>query len=141
MGRLTNIFILDACALIALLGNEPGADKINNFMRRADDKDILLKINQINLLETYYDLVKVYDQNKANKILKKLKEYPMEIIIGLTEETFKEAGRLKIQYKIPFGDSIAAAECIVGRATLITSDRTDFEKLEKHEKIKIEWFR
>jgi hypothetical protein len=35
------------------------------------------------------------------------------------------------------GDSIAVAECIIGKAALVTSDHNDLEKIEKLENIKI----
>ena len=94
---MNNIFIFDACALIALLAGEPGAEKI--------------------------------------------KEFPIEIINGLSSDVFKESGRIKAKYKIPLGDSIAIAECIIGKGVLVTSDHADFEKVENVENIKINWFR
>jgi hypothetical protein len=39
------------------------------------------------------------------------------------------------------GDSIAVAECIISKGTLVTSDHNGFEKIEKKEKLKINWFR
>jgi predicted nucleic acid-binding protein len=100
-----------------------------------------LKINQINLLEVYYHVINVYNQNEANKVLKKIKEFPIEIIIGLNDSVFNETGKIKSKYKIPLGDSIAVAECIIGKGILVTSDHSDFEKVENAERIKINWFR
>jgi len=138
---LNIVFILDACALIALLAGEPGAEKIKNLIQDAIDGKVELKINQINLLEVYYHIINAYDQNEANKMLEKLKEFPIEIIIGLSDEIFKEAGRIKSKYKIPLGDSIVVAECIIKNGTLVTSDHSDLEEMERSEKIKINWFR
>jgi len=134
-------FILDACALIAFLSGEKGAERVKNILQDALDEKILLKINQINLLEVYYDTINVYDQNTANEMLEKICEFPIEVIVGLNSDVFREAGRIKSKYKIPLGDSIAVAECIAGKGTLVTSDHTDFEKIEIAEKIKIDWFR
>ena len=89
----------------------------------------------------YYHIINIYDQNKANEMLKKIREFPIEIIIGLDDNTFNEAGRIKSKYKIPLGDSIVAAECIIKKGTLVTSDHSDMEKIENAEKIKIYWFR
>ena len=138
---MNNIFILDACALIALLAGEPGAEKIKNLIQDAIDERVALMINQINLLEVYYHVINTYDQNEANKMLEKVKEFPIEIIVGLSDEIFKEAGRIKSRYKIPLGDSIVVAECIIKNGTLVTSDHSDLEEIERTEKIKIKWFR
>ena len=138
---MKNIFIFDACALIALLAAEDGSEKVRDLILDAIDGNILLKMNQVNLLEVYYYLCNVYNQDKANKAMEKIKKFPIEIINGLSEVKFKEAGRIKSIYKIPLGDSIAVAECIVEKGTLVTSDHNDFEKILKKEIIKINWFR
>jgi PIN domain nuclease of toxin-antitoxin system len=88
---LNELYILDACALIALLAKEQGYEKIRNIIQEAIDGYVTVKMNQINLLEVYYDVCKVYDQNEANKALETINKFPIEIIIGLAEEVFKEA--------------------------------------------------
>jgi predicted nucleic acid-binding protein len=138
---LSNVFILDACALIAFLADETGSDKIEEIINDAIDNKIILKMNQINLLEVYYYVINFYGQNEANRALEKITEFPIEIKIGLNIGIFKEAGRIKSTYKIPLGDSIAVAECIIEEGTLITSDHTDFEKICSMENVKINWFR
>jgi predicted nucleic acid-binding protein len=123
------------------LAGEHGAEKVKKIIQDAIDGNITVKINQINLLEVYYKVCSVYNQDKANKTMKKLKEFPIEIIVGLEEDVFNEAGRIKSKYKIPLGDSIAIAECIIGKGILVTSDHNDLEKIEKKENLKINWFR
>ena len=59
----------------------------------------------------------------------------------MEDNTFNEAGRIKSKYKIPLGDSIVVAECIIKKGTLVTSDHSDLEKMETSEKITINWFR
>ena len=138
---MNNIYILDACALIAFLADETGSDKIEEIIQNAIDEKVILKINQINLLEVYYFIFNLYGQNEANRALEKIMEFPIEIKIGLNEDGFKVAGRIKSKYKIPLGDSIAAAECIIENGILVTSDHNDFEKVADTEIIKINWFR
>ena len=138
---MNDIFILDACALIALLAGEEGAEKVRDIIQDAIDKNVTVKMNQINLLEVYYHLLNSFDQKTANKALGKIHEFPIEIISELSPDVFKEAGRIKSKYKIPLGDSIAIAECIIKNGFLVTSDHTDFEKLNNTENIKIFWFR
>jgi len=138
---LSDTFILDACALIALLAGEPGAENVKKIIQDAVDGNVTVKINQINLLEVYYKICNVYNQDEANRTMKKIKEFPIEIIIGLREVVFNEAGRIKSKYKIPLGDSVAVAECIISKGILVTSDHNDLEKIEKKENLEINWFR
>ena len=138
---MSSTYILDACALIALLAGEHGAENVKKIIQDAVDGNITVKINQINLLEVYYKICNVYNQREANRTIEKVKQFPIEIIVGLNEEVFNEAGRIKSKYKIPLGDSIAVAECIMGNGILVTSDHNDFEKIEKSEHLIINWFR
>ena len=138
---MKNIYILDACAVIAVLAGEKGAENVKKIIQDAIDGKIIVKINQVNLLEIYYHVCKIYNQEEANKVLDKIKEFPIEIISGLNVNVFKEAGRIKAKYKIPLGDSIAVAECINNNGILVTSDHNDFIIFEKEKIIKINWFR
>ena len=138
---MNDLFILDACALIALLAAEKGAEKVRDIIQDAIDGKVTVKINQINLLEVYYHIINIYDQNKADEMLKTIRKFPIEVIIGLEGNTFNEAGRIKSKYKIPLGDSIVVAECIIRKGTLVTSDHSDMEKVESAEKVMINWFR
>jgi len=70
---LSDTFILDACALIALLAGEHGAEGVKKIIQDAVDGDITVKINQINLLEVYYKVCNVYNQDEANRTMKKNK--------------------------------------------------------------------
>jgi len=54
-----NIYFLDACALIALLSGEKGAENVKNILQKAIDGKIIIKINQINFLEVYYHICKI----------------------------------------------------------------------------------
>ena len=138
---MSSLFVLDACALIALLAGEKGAEKVRDIIQNAIDGKVTVKINQINLLEVYYHIINIYDQNKADEMLKTIRKFPIEVIIGLEGNTFNEAGRIKSKYKIPLGDSIVVAECIIRKGTLVTSDHSDLEKMESAEKVIINWFR
>ena len=138
---MKEIYILDACALIALLAGEKGAENVKKIIQDAIDGQIIVKINKINLLEVYYHICKVYNQEEANKVINKIEEFPIEIINGLDGNVFREAGRIKANYKISLGDSIVVAECINNDGILITSDHDDFTIFEKEKLIKIYWFR
>ena len=49
---MNDIFILDACALIALLAGENGAENVKRIIQDAVNGDITVKINQINLFRS-----------------------------------------------------------------------------------------
>jgi len=73
-------YFLDACALIAFLLKEEGFENVKRIMIEADDEKIILKMNQVNLLEVYSHLYGNYGRDAANKALDKIKLLPIQII-------------------------------------------------------------
>ena len=137
-----NIFVLDACALIAYFVKENGSENVKDVLNQAiDDENTKVFMNKINLLEVYYDVLKNYSVQEADKMLRIVKEMPIGIISELSDVVFKKAGYLKTKYKISLADSIALAENIARNGTIITSDHHEFEPIEQCENIKIKWFR
>lgn len=138
---MRDIFILDACALIATLNDENGADKVDYIFQKAEYKECLVYINKLNLLEVYYTICKRIDVRKAEEILVELSDTPLIIIDRLEDDVFKEAGRLKAIYKISLADSIALAEARVREAQLVTSDHHEFDVIDKDGEVKFYWIR
>ena len=52
---MSGVYVLDACALTALLKKEKGADKVVEIYRKAVVGEAQLLMNKLNLLEKYYD--------------------------------------------------------------------------------------
>jgi predicted nucleic acid-binding protein len=136
-----NLFILDACALIAVLAIEKGADVIRGLFQKTIDHQTILMMNKINFLEVYYKIFKTYGQNEANNLFETMKQMPIMIKETLTDDVFKESGRLKSKYKMSLADSIAIAETIISKGTLVTSDHHEIEPVEVGEKINVLWFK
>jgi predicted nucleic acid-binding protein len=65
---------------------------------------------------------------------------PILIKETLTNEVFKEAGKLKAKYKLSIADSIAIAETIISKGSLVTADHHEIETIEIAEKINVTWF-
>ena len=70
-----------------------------------------------------------------------MEQMPITIKDILTNEVFKEAGRLKSKYKLSLADSIAIAESITNKGSLVTADHHEIEPIEIVEKLNITWFR
>jgi predicted nucleic acid-binding protein len=136
-----NLFILDACALLAVLAMEKGAENIRNLFQKTVDRQALLIMNKFNFLEVYYKIYRAYGKIEADNLLKIMEQMPITIKDTLTNEIFKEAGRLKSKYKLSLADSIAAAESIVSKGSLVTADHHEIESVEAAEKINVTWFR
>ena len=136
-----NLFILDACALLAVLAMEKGAENIRNLFQKTVDNQAVLMMNKINFLEVYYKIYKAYGKVEADNLFKTIEQMPITIKDTLTNGVFKEAGRLKSKYKLSLADSIAVAESVINKGSLVTADHHEIEPVEMAEKINITWFR
>ena len=137
---MNNLYVMDACAMIALLKNETGADVVASIYKKAKDGNAKIIMNRINLLEVYYGFYHADGKNYAEKILSGI----TQSIISITEfdeVLFPIAGRLKALYKISLADSIALAQTITLGAELLTTDHHEFDVIENNEPITFQWVR
>ena len=44
-------YVLDACAMLAVLSNEPGSDVVEEIYEKAALDEVVLAMNKLNLLE------------------------------------------------------------------------------------------
>ena len=136
-----NRYILDACALIALLQEEEGADKVAAVINAAHKGEAVVEMNKVNLLEVYYDAYRSRGKVQADMMISEFKKRPIIIKPEITDNIFEEAGRLKASYKISLADAIALAEASISGGKLLTADHHEFDIIEQQEKIKFEWIR
>jgi predicted nucleic acid-binding protein len=135
------IYVLDACAMLAVLSKESGADKVVEIYKKAASGEIMLIMHKLNLLEVYYKLFREYGKEHAGKFLEEIRQSPIAIDHDITDKLFSEAGRLKASYKMSLADSIALAEASVSGGTILTADHHEFDIVEKNEKIQFQWIR
>ncbi|MDR1934323.1 MAG: PIN domain-containing protein [Candidatus Accumulibacter sp.] len=136
MGR---VYVLDACALIASLADEPGAETVEALFDDADD-DAMLVMSKLNLLEVYYDLLRRKGKEIADDVLAEVRQSPVHVIHEISDAAFFEAGRLKAAYKISLADAVALAEASI-RHAFVTSDHHEFDRIEVSENIRFLWIR
>ena len=138
---MTRQYVLDACALIAFLENEEGADVVESVLLDAMQHDNKVFIHRINLLEVYYGYYRQSGIDAATNMLENTKSLPIKIITTLKNHVFKEAGRLKATYKISLADAVAVAETSVCRGFLLTADHHELDVIEQNETIGFKWIR
>ena len=61
-------YVLDACAMLAVLSNEPGADVVEEIYEKAASGDVVLAMNKLNLLEVYYTYYALMTKNIVMKL-------------------------------------------------------------------------
>jgi len=135
------LYILDACALVALLQDEPGADEVAAVFNAANNDEAKIIINKVNLLEVYYDAYRSRGKEQADLMISEMKKRPIEINAEMSDEIFNEAGRLKATYRISLADSIALAQTIAVDGELLSADHHEFDVIEGNEPIRFYWIR
>lgn len=134
-------YVLDACALIAVLNKENGAESVKEILEQAKTESVSVYMNTLNLLEVYYGVLREYGYETALQVLSVIKSSSVIIVDTITDAVFKQAGRLKANYKISLADSIVLAEGIVRDAIVISSDHHEFDAIEESENIEFLWIR
>jgi len=134
-------YVLDACAMLAVLANEQGADVVEGIYKKAASGEVVLTMNKLNLLEVYYDLVRTYGKGRADSFYDDIKHMPIRIYHEISDDVFREAGRLKASYKISLADAVALAQASVLGGQLLTADHHEFGAIEGHENIRFCWIR
>jgi PIN domain nuclease of toxin-antitoxin system len=131
-------YVVDACALIAFLRKEEGADKLRNLMK---DPGNSFYMHAINLCEVYYDTCRVSGENKAENLFEDIKQLPIQVIWGLDKNLVKLAGKYKSRYKISFADSFVLALAEKEKSIVISTDHHEFEPIAEKIGPEFYWLR
>jgi hypothetical protein len=91
--------VLDACALIAWLKKEPGANVVDGLFDKAEYGEIDLCINIVNLVEVYYGFMREFGEDRAQEIMRTVQDTVIEVIDTTNGEVFEEVARLKSALK------------------------------------------
>ena len=132
-------YLIDACAFITFLDEEEGAAQVAEIIGKANSGEAEVYMSCIQLLEIYYDRGRIKNWDYAESVFKSLANSAIKIIYNFSPEGLRYAGRLKVMYSISLADGIACAVAQELSATLITSDHSELEPVEQHEKISFLW--
>ncbi|GBF80170.1 PIN domain-containing protein [Aphanothece sacrum] len=121
------IVILDACAVIAFLRNEPGSNLVENYLI---NDAYTCYIHVINLCEVYYDVMRSNNKQKADEMLNELQE----ACVIFRDDIDLYFWQLVAQYKatirrVSLADCFALALTKLLNGLLITSDHKEFDPI------------
>jgi ribonuclease VapC len=110
-------YVLDSSALLALIEDEDGADRVESILR---EERVLLP--SLALLEVHYITRQERGQGEADRRYALLKQLPCEILWQLDEPTLLTASRFKAGHRLSLADAIIAAFAQRQKATLVHKD-------------------
>jgi predicted nucleic acid-binding protein len=133
------IYCFDACAIIALLDDEPGAEIVQNIISRVIDDDSVAYMSIVNYAEVYYDRLKIGKPEKADEFGRIFSLLPVTIIENIPLSVARYASYIKINYKTSLADSLGVEAAKDINAVFVTSDHHELEKVEIDEPVKFLW--
>ena len=121
-------YVMDSFAMIAFFEDEPGADRVELILKSLMNREAKAYMSVINWGEIYYNTLREQGLEVAEKVIRQLKQYPIELIDADQRLTY-EAAKLKGRHKIAYADCFAAALSHRLNAAVVTGD-PEFKKLE-----------
>jgi len=118
-------YVLDSFAILAYLGNEEGADKVEELIDKAERGEVKLFMNYVNLGEVYYIVAREFGTAKANEAIAIVKRLPIEFV-EVNESLALTAGRIKAMHSLSYADAFVVATAIDKKGVIVTGDR-EFE--------------
>lgn len=133
------VFVFDACALIALLEDEPGARVVEDLLQDPANRCL---VHAVSVCEIYYDLFRRGDTEDAETLERLLTEFGLEIVEALPSDLWRIAGKIKAEWRrVSLADCFALALAIRETGTLVTSDHHELDALAKAELCRIRFIR
>lgn len=116
-----SVFVLDTSALLALRGDEPGADRVETVIQQAKKNQVLLLASFMTRMEVLYRVWREEGLEAAREALRLIDSFPVEWV-SCQPEILETAARLKALGKLSVADSWIGATAMVRGATLIHKD-------------------
>lgn len=130
--------VLDACAVIAYLNDEPGAEVIDALLQ----SDAALTIAAVNALEVAYDAVKVTGQSSAaSDVLAAIEALPCTIEWTLSKALVEAAASFKARNRVSLADAIALGLAKSLDAELASGDHHEFDPIAARGEVRFIWIR
>jgi ribonuclease VapC len=125
---VTETFVLDSFAVLALLGREPGSQEIADVLRKAQAEEIRAMITWLNVGEVAYIVERRWGLERLYAVLAAMEATALEIV-SVERELSLMAAHIKAEHAIAYADAFAAALAQRSAATLVTGD-PEFKLLE-----------
>ena len=103
--------------------------------------EVSISMSIINLLEVYYSELREKGAEIAKIALEMVQYYSIHIVNTVSEQTFLEAARMKVAYKMSLGDCIGLATAAELAGQFVSSDHHELEPVAKDNPSLIFWFR
>ena len=125
---MTNTFVLDSFAVLALLGREPGSQEVAKLLRKAQEEEARVLMTWVNAGEVAYLAERRWGLERLYAALAVMEATALEIV-SVERELALMAAHIKAEHAIAYADAFAAALAQRCAAKLVTGD-PEFKLLE-----------
>lgn len=129
-------YILDACAAIAWMRGEVGAEHVRMRVMKSP-----CAIHAVNLCEVYYDTLRFLGEERANRARREVISGGVKIVNTMSWQFLQLAGELKVNFRMSLADTFVAALALSSNSVVLTSDRKEFSPLLERSICKVEFIR
>ena len=138
MESLAVTHCLDACAIIAYLRNETGAEVLRELI---EQPTTFLAMHVCNLGEVYYDFFRADGLAAAQTAWTSTLDLPLTLHRDADDAFIQRVGIIKVEERISFADAFALALAERLNIPLITTDHHEFDAVEQKGHFRFVWLR
>jgi ribonuclease VapC len=131
---VSDTFVLDSFAMLALLGNEPGSSDVADLLRQAMADQVRALMTWVNVGEVAYIIERRWGAERLHAALAMMEATALEMV-PVGRDLAVAAAHIKVNHAMAYADAFAAALAQESAATLVTGDQ-EFKLLESVVKIK-----
>lgn len=121
-------YLLDTSAILALRGNEPGADDVESILRKSGSGEAEVYVSFMSYMEAYYRVWRIEGEELAKLMYAELLSLPV-VRIDVNDNILLRAGSIKATYRLSVADAWIIASAIEVGAYLVHKD-PEFEQVQ-----------
>ncbi len=138
METITPTHCLDACAVIAYLRQEPGAEVLKELIEHSST---FLTMHVCNRGEVYYDFFRGDGIGAAQTAWANTLALPLELRRDADDIFIQRVGVIKVTERVSFADAFALALSERLNLPLVTTDHHEFDPIEQKGHFRFLWLR
>jgi uncharacterized protein with PIN domain len=121
------LYVFDACAVIALLQREPGAEVVAAILKDSRNRCL---IHALSACEVYYDLYRRSGDEDASALEEMLAVAGIELVETISSSLWRTAGKLKAEWRrVSLADCLVLALAQIEKGTVLTSDHHELDPI------------
>jgi predicted nucleic acid-binding protein len=136
--RVAATHCLDACAVIAYLRQELGAEVLKELIERPTT---FLAMHVCNLGEVYYDFFRADGLTAAQTAWTTTLALPLTLRRDADDTFIQRVGVIKVEERVSFADAFALALAERLNIPLVTTDHHEFDASERKGHFRFLWLR